>query len=107
MTLAGGSDMPFRCFAQAVTLGSGWAAVAGSSGLVRLFTLGGMQREIFRIPGPIVCMAGASDCLVICYHQAAGEQCHGRSSRLRDDEGDSADLHRPLCRKPKLEKLNL
>lgn len=65
-------EMPEGENIEAITLGSGWAAVACSSGLVRLFTLGGMQSGVFRVPGPIVCLAGASDSLAIFYHQAAG-----------------------------------
>ncbi|CAN8009078.1 unnamed protein product [Ixodes pacificus] len=65
-------EMPEGENIEAITLGSGWAAVACSSGLVRLFTLGGMQSGVFRVPGPVVCLAGASDSLAIFYHQAAG-----------------------------------
>ncbi|KAG0414076.1 hypothetical protein HPB47_008776, partial [Ixodes persulcatus] len=65
-------EMPEGENIEAITLGSGWAAVACSSGLVRLFTLGGMQSGVFRVPGPVVCLTGASDSLAIFYHQAAG-----------------------------------
>ncbi|EEC08890.1 WD-repeat protein, putative, partial [Ixodes scapularis] len=65
-------EMPEGENIEAITLGSGWAAVACSSGLVRLFTLGGMQSGVFRVPGPVVCLAGASDSLAIFFHQAAG-----------------------------------
>lgn len=39
---------------------------------VRIFTIGGLQREVFTIPGPVVCMAGHSDQLMIVFHLGTG-----------------------------------
>ncbi|XP_015373408.1 PREDICTED: WD repeat and HMG-box DNA-binding protein 1 isoform X2 [Diuraphis noxia] len=56
---------------------SDWIAVASVSRLLRLFTLGGGQREIISIPGPIVAIQGSRDRLVVVHHCGApipGEQ---------------------------------
>lgn len=65
-------EMPDEESIQAIGLGSGWVAAACSSGLLRLFTLGGMQRHVLRLPGPPVCLAGSGDTLAVFYHQGAG-----------------------------------
>lgn len=54
---------------EAICLGQGWAAAATSSLLLRLFTIGGVQKEVFSLPGPIVSMAGHGEQLVIVYHR--------------------------------------
>ncbi|CAN9506679.1 unnamed protein product [Ophioblennius macclurei] len=65
-------DLPQGEDARALCLGQGWAAVATSSLTLRLFSIGGVQREIFSLPGPVVCMAGHGEQLVIVYHRATG-----------------------------------
>ncbi|XP_038044137.1 WD repeat and HMG-box DNA-binding protein 1-like [Patiria miniata] len=65
---------------KCLTLGRGWLAVATDKRLVRLFSIGGMQREILAIPGPVVCLAGHGNQLIIVYHAGTGvpgEQCLG------------------------------
>lgn len=54
---------------EAVCLGQGWAACATSALLVRLFTVGGVQKEIFSLPGPVVAMAGHGEQLMVIYHR--------------------------------------
>ncbi|XP_061468494.1 WD repeat and HMG-box DNA-binding protein 1 isoform X2 [Rhineura floridana] len=65
---------------EAVCLGQGWAACATSTLLLRLFTVAGVQKEIFSIPGPVVSMAGHGDQLLLVFHRGTGfegEQCLG------------------------------
>lgn len=62
-------DMPPNEDIEAICLGQGWAAAATSSLLLRLFTIGGVQKEVFSLPGPIVSMAGHGEQLVIVYHR--------------------------------------
>lgn len=45
-----------------------WIAVATSMRFIRLFTLGGIQREIVSIPGPIVAINGSRNRLVVVHH---------------------------------------
>ena len=40
--------------------------------IVRIFTLGGIQKEIFSIPGPVVCMSGHESHLMVVYHSGRG-----------------------------------
>ncbi|NXW08941.1 WDHD1 protein, partial [Fregetta grallaria] len=74
-------DMPKDEDIEAVCLGQGWAACATSALLVRVFTVGGVQKEIFSLPGPVVSMAGHGEQLVIIYHRGStgfdGDQCLG------------------------------
>ncbi|XP_019723126.1 WD repeat and HMG-box DNA-binding protein 1 isoform X1 [Hippocampus comes] len=65
-------DLPQGEDARALCLGQGWAAVATSTLIVRLFTIGGVQREIFSLPGAVVCMAGHGEQLLIVYHRGTG-----------------------------------
>ncbi|XP_070571111.1 WD repeat and HMG-box DNA-binding protein 1-like isoform X2 [Ptychodera flava] len=74
ITMPNGEDI------KAITLGYGWLAVATDKRLVRLFSIGGLQREIISIPGPVVCLAGHGTQLLIIYHMATGipgDQCLG------------------------------
>ncbi|XP_010578100.1 PREDICTED: WD repeat and HMG-box DNA-binding protein 1 isoform X1 [Haliaeetus leucocephalus] len=73
-------DMPKDEDIEAICLGQGWAACATSALLVRVFTVGGVQKEIFSLPGPVVSMAGHGEQLVIIYHRGTGfdgDQCLG------------------------------
>ncbi|XP_022647663.1 WD repeat and HMG-box DNA-binding protein 1-like isoform X2 [Varroa destructor] len=67
-----------------VTLGPTFVAMATQNQLLRLFTPGGMQREVLGLPGPLLCMVGASmfslraqelrpqDNLMVFYHNGTG-----------------------------------
>ncbi|XP_061211660.1 WD repeat and HMG-box DNA-binding protein 1 isoform X2 [Neopsephotus bourkii] len=73
-------DMPKDEDIEAVCLGQGWAACATSALLVRVFTVGGVQKEIFSLPGPVVSMAGHGEQLMVIYHRGTGfdgDQCLG------------------------------
>jgi hypothetical protein len=48
-----------------------WAAVASSLNTVRIFSISGVLIRVLSVPGPIVCMCAAGDCVVIAYHRAA------------------------------------
>ncbi|XP_041844962.1 WD repeat and HMG-box DNA-binding protein 1 isoform X2 [Melanotaenia boesemani] len=65
-------DLPKGEDVKALCLGQGWAAVATSALMLRLFSIGGVQKEIFSLPGPVVCMAGHGEQLLIVYHRATG-----------------------------------
>lgn len=60
---------------EAICLGQGWAACATSALLVRLFTVGGVQKEIFCLPGPVVSMAGHGEQLMVIYHRGISPFC--------------------------------
>ncbi|XP_049622982.1 WD repeat and HMG-box DNA-binding protein 1 [Suncus etruscus] len=73
-------DMPQNEDIVAICLGHGWAAAATSALLLRLFTIGGVQKEIFSLPGSVVSMAGHGEQLLIVYHRGTGfdgDQCLG------------------------------
>ncbi|XP_068005152.1 WD repeat and HMG-box DNA-binding protein 1 [Melanerpes formicivorus] len=73
-------DMPKDEDIEAICLGQGWAACATSALLVRVFTVGGVQKEIFSLPGPVVSMAGHGEQLMVIYHRGTGfdgDQCLG------------------------------
>ncbi|XP_064484328.1 WD repeat and HMG-box DNA-binding protein 1-like [Ornithodoros turicata] len=76
-------EMPGEENIEGIALGSRWAAVACSSGLLRLFTLGGMQQQVLRLPGPLLCIAGSGDTLAVFYHQGAGIPGHQSIAMVR------------------------
>ncbi|XP_066532037.1 WD repeat and HMG-box DNA-binding protein 1 isoform X2 [Hoplias malabaricus] len=65
-------DLPKGEDVLALCLGLSWAAVATSSMLLRLFSIGGVQKEVFSLPGPVVCLAGHGEQLLIVYHRGTG-----------------------------------
>ncbi|XP_026855638.2 WD repeat and HMG-box DNA-binding protein 1 [Electrophorus electricus] len=65
-------DLPKGEDIRAICLGQGWAAAATSSLFVRLFSIGGLQRELLSLPGPVICMAGHGEQLLIAYHRGTG-----------------------------------
>ncbi|XP_077942026.1 WD repeat and HMG-box DNA-binding protein 1 [Gasterosteus aculeatus] len=65
-------DLPAGEEARALCLGGGWAAVATSALMLRLFSVGGVQRDVFSLQGNVVCMAGHGEQLLIVYHRAPG-----------------------------------
>lgn len=64
-------DLPDNDDICGLAVTADWIAVASVSRLLRLFTLGGGQREIISIPGPIVAIHGSRDRLVVVYHCGA------------------------------------
>ncbi|KAM3876748.1 WD repeat and HMG-box DNA-binding protein 1 [Diretmus argenteus] len=65
-------DLPKGEDVRALCLGQGWAAAATSALMLRLFSIGGVQKEVFSLPGPVVCMAAHGEQLLIVYHRATG-----------------------------------
>ena len=61
------------CYLQSICLGDGWCAAATDKQLVRIFTLGGVQRDILSVAGPIVAVAGHMHQLLIVYHKGMGK----------------------------------
>ena len=61
------------CYFQSICLGDGWCAAATDKQLVRIFTLGGVQRDILSVAGPIVAVAGHMHQLLIVYHKGMGK----------------------------------
>ncbi|XP_005186548.2 WD repeat and HMG-box DNA-binding protein 1 [Musca domestica] len=55
---------------EALCASSRMLAVATSAQFLRIFTVMGTQREVVSIPGPVVCMAGYEDRILVCYHSA-------------------------------------
>uniref|UniRef100_A0A8C5Q304 WD repeat and HMG-box DNA-binding protein 1 n=1 Tax=Leptobrachium leishanense TaxID=445787 RepID=A0A8C5Q304_9ANUR len=73
-------DMPKGEDLQAVCLGQGWVACATSALLIRIFSVGGIQKEILSLLGPVVCMAAHGEQLIVIYHRGTGfngDQCLG------------------------------
>ena len=62
-------DLPAGEEVRALCLGQGWAAAATSALTLRLFSVGGVQRELFSLPGPVVCLAAHGEQLLVVYHR--------------------------------------
>ena len=56
-----------------VALGDTWVAVATDKNYIRLFSLGGTQREIISIPGGQVVTLSGRDQLIIVYQELPSE----------------------------------
>src|SRR3990167_4891338 len=54
-----------------VAIGSHFVAIATDLMFVRIFTLGGIQVNIFSIPGPFLCFNAIKDKLAVVYHRSA------------------------------------
>lgn len=54
-------------------IGDGWIAVVTDQRIVRIFSLGGIQREILSVAGPVVSISGHTHQLLLTYHHAMGE----------------------------------
>ncbi|XP_067847686.1 WD repeat and HMG-box DNA-binding protein 1 isoform X2 [Heptranchias perlo] len=73
-------DMPNDENIEAICLGQGWAAVSTNAQIVRIFSIGGVQKELFSLMGPVVSMTGHGEQLLISYHRGTGfdgDQCLG------------------------------
>ncbi|KAH6925544.1 hypothetical protein HPB50_006892 [Hyalomma asiaticum] len=57
---------------QAVAVGDGWLAACCISGMVRLWTLSGLQKAVWRAPGPVVALVACGRSLALIFHQGAG-----------------------------------
>ena len=76
--------MPGKESITAVTIGNGWIAIATSKQLLRLFTIGGVQREVISIPGHVTTLAGWGPRLSIVYQVPPCEYGEGGSEGGRE-----------------------
>ncbi|CAL4136064.1 unnamed protein product, partial [Meganyctiphanes norvegica] len=56
----------------ALCLGTNFVAVATDRRNLRIFSTGGVQRDVISIPGPIVCCIGHEDMLMVTFHTGMG-----------------------------------
>ncbi|KAK3792342.1 hypothetical protein RRG08_046651 [Elysia crispata] len=74
-------DMPEGENIQAITVSDKWAALATDSRTIRIFSIGGLQRHVFTLPGDVVSLASHRDRLLVAYHRGLspipGDQCMG------------------------------
>lgn len=60
--------MPSKENIVCIAVGLGWIAVATNKQTLRLFTVGGLQKEVISVPGRVVTIGGHGDRLVVVYH---------------------------------------
>ncbi|XP_005097892.2 WD repeat and HMG-box DNA-binding protein 1 isoform X1 [Aplysia californica] len=65
-------QMPAGEEIQSVTVTDTWLAVATASRTLRIFSVGGLQREVFSVPGKIVSLASSGKTLMVVYHKGMG-----------------------------------
>ncbi|KAK1131589.1 hypothetical protein K0M31_017882 [Melipona bicolor] len=71
-------DLPEDEEGHCIAAGNNFVALATSRRHLRIFTVGGTQREIIALPGPVVAMNGLNNDLVLAYHSGigtSGDQC--------------------------------
>ncbi|XP_026685148.1 WD repeat and HMG-box DNA-binding protein 1-like [Diaphorina citri] len=56
----------------AVAAGGSFIASASDKRLLRIFSVGGVQREIISLPGPVVCLNAKDSLLLAVYHSGQG-----------------------------------
>jgi hypothetical protein len=76
-------DLPEGEEVLAVASGKGWVAVATDTRNLRLFTVAGTQREVFSLPGPVVCVAGSRNRLLTVFHSGMGKLTTKADLKLR------------------------
>jgi len=55
-----------------ICLGGDWLAAATDQRIVRIFSITGIQLQLFSIAGPVVSMAASDNKLMIGYHCGLG-----------------------------------
>ncbi|XP_053331539.1 WD repeat and HMG-box DNA-binding protein 1 [Spea bombifrons] len=99
-------DLPKGEDVEAICLGQGWVACATSTQVLRIFSVGGVQKEILSLLGPVVCLAGHGEQLLIVYHGGTGfdgNQCLGvqllevGKKKRQVLHGDPLPLSRKSC----------
>jgi len=68
-------QLPLDESIQGVALGDCWVAAVTSKKLLRLFSHAGLQRQLFRLPGTPVCVAGRQNLCAVVSH--GGPAYHG------------------------------
>lgn len=71
-------DLPEGEEGHCIAAGDNFVALSTSRRYLRIFTVGGTQREIVALPGPVVAMNGFKNNLVLAYHNGigiSGDQC--------------------------------
>ena len=70
-------ELPSKESIKAVAIGDGWIAMATSKRQVRLFTVGGVQREVISVPGVCVTVCGWGGRMAVVYQTGPCELCEG------------------------------
>ncbi|CAL1674927.1 unnamed protein product [Lasius platythorax] len=65
-------DLPEGEESECLAAGDNFVAVATSRRNLRIFMIGGTQREILALPGPVVAMNGLGNRLLVAYHAGSG-----------------------------------
>ncbi|XP_014610650.1 PREDICTED: WD repeat and HMG-box DNA-binding protein 1-like [Polistes canadensis] len=65
-------DLPEGEDGQCVAAGDNFVAIATSRRYLRIFMIGGTQREVIALPGPVVTMNAFNNHLVVAYHDGLG-----------------------------------
>jgi len=59
--------------AVGIGIGADWFAVATSLRHLRVFGLAGTQRQVLSLPGPVVCLVGMNNKLMVIFHAGIGK----------------------------------
>lgn len=67
------TDLPQNEEATNAAIGSGWFAIGTNMNRLRIFTIGGVQRNLIDIGGQIIAISGHEDLLFVTYHTGIGK----------------------------------
>ena len=62
----------YSLYVQVVAIGNDWVAIATDKLFIRIYTLGGVQREIISCPGQVITMSGCGSQLGVVYQETEG-----------------------------------
>lgn len=65
-------DLPENEEGHCIAAGDNFVALSTSRRNLRIFTVGGTQREIIALPGSVIAMNGLRNALIIAYHNGIG-----------------------------------
>lgn len=57
---------------QVVAIGDNWVAIATDKCFIRMYSVGGIQREIISFPGQVITMNGCDSHLGVVYQETEG-----------------------------------
>lgn len=66
-------DMPHDEEVTGLAIGTGWLAAATDINRLRIFSVGGFQKDIVEVGGQIIAISGHEDLLFVTYHNGIGK----------------------------------
>jgi len=86
------TELPAREQVIGLAAGDGWLAASSDMNRIRIFTIGGAQKQIIEIGGQIITTSGHEDLLFVTFHNGIGKNKYFLKTKKRDIEILLSDL---------------